>query len=439
MGNQPTIGRLTEMCRFQQAKSLVAAFLFALSNIAFAQHDYPRTMAIAIGIPIKYDDPTVQKNLSRADILVLGFWPHWKENENKSARKAVQAIKVRNPNILIGQYTVLNEAKATDNPDRTSIDIARKLDREGWWLRGPTGDRIQHTAEYGAWDINITKLTKLDENNQRFPEWLAHRNYNIYFKNIPEFDFWFLDNSGPYSPVRIADWNNNHVPMPSALPSYAKAYREGHRAYWETISTLQPDIMLIGNALDLTSEEYKGQLNGALLEAAMGLSWSIYERQGWDATRLRYYEFIEDTRAPKIVGFNVWGAADDYKKMRFGLTTCLLNNGYFSYTDKKQGYAEMPWFDEYDAVLGLPLEPPPSKAWVNGVWRRSYQFGTVIVNPTHEVKAISLEKEYKKLRGKQDPVVNSGETVRELKLNPEDGLILMSDSYLPAAPDLQVK
>ena len=53
----------------------------------------------------------------------------------------------------------------------------------------------------------------------------------------------------------------------------------------------------------------------------------------------------------------------DYRKMRFGLTTALLNDGYFSYEMNTEGHGSLclMWFDEYDnagvvrGYLGYPL------------------------------------------------------------------------------------
>lgn len=418
-----------------RASLFVAAATFLQNAFATAEHDYPRIMAIAIGIPVKYDQPAVQKDLARADVVILGFWPYWKENENKSAQGAVQALKKINPKVLVGQYTNLNEAKGKENADKTSIDVANKIDQEGWWLKGPTGGRVQHTSTFGAWDVNISNSTKADGKGMRYPQWYAQRNYDIFFKRAPALDFWFLDISVPESPVTLADWDNTGIPMLSSLPNYSKKYREGHRAYWDAIRKLQPTTMLIGNVHDISSTEYQGQLNGALFEAAMGLSWSLYERQGWEPVRKRYYQFFKDTKAPNIVGFNVWGPANDYQRARFGLTTCLMNDGYFSYTDPAQGYMGTIWFDEFNFDIGKPIEAPPQQAWSNGVYRRLFEKGAVFVNTTNKPVTINLNDEYERFKGTQAPEINSGKSVNTLEIQPKDGIILAKKSP-PAPPTL---
>lgn len=57
------------------------------------------------------------------------------------------------------------------------------------------------------------------------------------------------------------------------------------------------------------------------------------------------------------------GFTPDYRKMRFGLTTALLNDGFFSYEINTNGHGSLCllWFDEYDnagkgrGYLGMPL------------------------------------------------------------------------------------
>jgi putative glycosyl hydrolase-like family 15 (GHL15) protein len=80
---------------------------------------------------------------------------------------------------------------------------------------------------------------------------------------------------------------------------------------------------------------------------------------------------MQNTRAPKIVAFNVQGPVD-YRVFRYAYTSCLLDDGYFSFNDKVVMYSSVPWFDEYDFKLGEALSGPPAAAWSQGVWRRDF-------------------------------------------------------------------
>src|SRR4051794_22028782 len=142
---------------------------------------FPRLMGMNIGAK-HYQDPAYQKELARLDVVMLGFFKGWTPSDDGSAdstaaiRKAVQAIKARNPKILVGQYTVLNEAR-DDDKDLANKDLRDKLDASKWWLQNAAGRKVQWTTDFRTWEINFTSWTKPDAAGQRWPEWLAERNY----------------------------------------------------------------------------------------------------------------------------------------------------------------------------------------------------------------------------------------------------------------------
>ncbi len=136
-----------------------------------------------------------------------------------------------------------------------------------------------------------------------------------------------------------------------------------------------------------------------------------------------------------------FGFHPNYRKMRFGLTTALLNNGYFSYEMNTAGHGSLclMWFDEYDnagtgrGYLGYPLRdayqvessritPNPGEA---DIWERDYENGIVLVNATSTAITISLDGIFRKIKGKQAPTVNDGSLVTEVTIKPIDGIILL--------------
>jgi hypothetical protein len=67
-----------------------------------------------------------------------------------------------------------------------------------------------------------------------------------------------------------------------------------------------------------------------------------------------------------------------------------------------------------------------TSAWQNGVYRRNFQNGIVLVNPKgNGTRTVTLETNYVKIRGTQAPSVNSGATVRTVTLKDRDGIILL--------------
>lgn len=389
---------------------------------------FPRLMGMNIGTK-NYDEASYQKELARLDVVILGFYKGWNperydENSTAAIRRTVRAIKSRNPNLLVGQYTILSEAY--DNPkDAASLDLRSKLNSNQWWLMNAAGRKVQWTAAYSTWEVNFTSWTKPDAGGLRWPQWLAERNHVAFFRDVPEFDIVFLD--GVTAPLRVtADWNLDGVDDDRNDPKILAAHYAGHLAHWNRLRQLDPRLLLIGNAdNDLANAQWRNQLNGAFLEGLMGQSWSIERRQGWAGMMARYRSVLGNTREPRIVGFNVEGDPADYRFFRYAYASCLLDDGYFSFTDGARGYSGVPWFDEYDHKLGAAISPPPATAWSKDVWRRDFENGVVLVNPTGAPRTVALEHGLRRLRGTQDPATNNGAAVTEVKLQPKDGLVLL--------------
>lgn len=417
---------------FHSLKAISIAILCLLSSVdlvaqAASKTSFPRIMGMNIGAK-NYDDPKYLDALSRPGVVILGFYPGWRGKDGKSSIEAVvQAIKQRNPATLIGQYTILSETQ--DSIDRTSADTDRgkKLDREGWWLLNANKKRVQWTDKYKAFEANITQWTKPDEKGLRYPEWVAHRDYGIYFRTIPGFDIWYFDNALSKPAVKSADWNGDGQNDSIDDPEVGRAHRQGHVTEWQQALMLRPDIHLMGNATDLSSDEFSGKLHGAFLEALIGASWSMERWQGWDAVMKRYRSAMKYTAEPHIVGFNVHGKKDDYQRMRYGLASCLLDDGYFSYTDERVGYSSVVWFDEYDVDLGMPIEPPIITPRHDGVYSRKFEHGLVLVNPGLLPKTMTIEPGYRRIKGQQAPNINGGTRATSITLSGKDGIVLLRD------------
>ncbi len=61
------------------------------------------------------------------------------------------------------------------------------------------------------------------------------------------------------------------------------------------------------------------------------------------------------------------------------------------------------------------------------VWKREYQNGIVICNPTNQQVTISLDNTYYLIKGTQVPEINTGEAVSSITLAPRDGRILLKN------------
>ncbi len=388
---------------------------------------FPRLMGMNIGAK-NYDDPAYQRDLAKLDIVMLGFFRGWLPNgyapdPTAAIRKAVQSIKALNPKLRIGQYTVLNETY-DDAGDASTSDLRDKVSAAGWWLGGGGQKRVQWTKQYSTFEVNFTRWAPPDNAGKRWPQWLAARNYDVYFRDIPEFDIVYLDNVMGAPRVR-GDWDLDGTLDDPASAKIIAAYRAGHAEFWNEIRRLQPRALLVGNAdNDLSDPAWRGQLDGAFLEGLMGENWSLETTAGWPTMMARYHAAIANTRGPKIVGFNVTGNPGDLRFFRYAYASCLLDDGYFSFTDPARGHSSVPWFDEYDAKLGRALDAPPAAAWSQGVWGRRFENGMVLVNPTRMPRTVTVETGYRHLAGAQDARINDGSAARAITLAAQDGVVL---------------
>ena len=384
---------------------------------------FPKLLGMQVGAKI-YDNVAYQQQMAKLDVVILGFPVNW-STSTFNIGTAVQAIKSYNPNILVGQYTILDEAYNNGwNPD-----IANTLNANNWWLKNVQVQQVQWTTSFNTWDINFTTWTKANANGDRYPQWYAKRMYNDFFGPTSGFDIWYFDNVTQNPLDASADWKQIGTTQFNTDADIQAAHRAGHAAEWATAKQLAPNLIQMGNSSDndLSMTQWSGKLGATYLEALMGLSWSIENWGGWWQMMYRYYNTFTNLAPPKIVGFNVWNYPTNYYFFRYAYASCLMNNGYFSYTDPTAGYSTVVWFDEYDVKLGAAIDAPPVVYSAQPV-KRHFQNGLVIVNPTTSTASIPVEAGYRHFVGKQDPVTNNGAVVNgSISMPPKSGIVLIKN------------
>src|SRR3989339_1911835 len=119
----------------------------------------------------------------------------------------------------------------------------------------------------------------------------------------------------------------------------------------------------------------------------------------------------------------------NYQDMRFGLTSSLLEDAYFSYDYGDQNHGQTWWYDEYDVNLGDAISVSKSKNnyadYKPDIWQRSFENGVAVVNSTDSKQKIELGGEYEKIHGTQDIKVNDGSIVSQVNVEAKDGVILL--------------
>jgi len=379
--------------------------------------------------------------------------------ETLGVRDVVVDIKRRarsmgNSDILVGKYTIFNESNSNPNNGATS-DRFEKLQNEtgpgypknnDWFARDKNGENL--SSWQGTWLTNLTDFVQRDANGDTYPEWAVRRDFDAFFRDTPELDIWFFDNWF-YRPRVNADWDGDGINDDRNSPAVRKYLREGYARGLNRARQLAPNMIFMGNVDGdptsnsgmLTEAEFRGQLS-AIYEAAIGLDHSAETWGGWNTMMKQYQTTILNAR-DDVALLNVQGNPNDYATMRYGLASCLMDNGYYMFSSLIRNYKAQTWFDEFDVDLGRAIDPPQFDAWQNGVHMRRFENGMALVNPKgNGTKTVQIGPGYKRFSGSQDPATNNGQVVESVTLRERDGLILVrtdiEDQMRPKPPVLSV-
>ena len=464
----------TRSCLFGTLAVITAIIL--LPQSLFAQpkikDEFPRLGLMLIGGQgHRYHEADYQQQLARFDLVVLGMYPGWNKGgqgstPNEKQSSVLRQIKALNPDIVLANYSILLESP--DHVTGAYGDVFNKVSKElgpirnggtympnDWWARTSSGANMSPWS--GTWKVNITDHVTPDANGDTYPEWFAKRNYEQMFKNVPEWDAIYHDGVR-YKPRRSVDWDRDGVDNPIDDWETQRKYRAAMVRQWQAERGLMPGMLMIGNigtwgqsiVVDYGKwvlTEFDQELNGGFLEKYMGKFWSLEQRWSWEAMMRSYRETLARTAAPKLILLNAGDGDRDgigyYQYFRYGFASTLLDNGYFDFSDADI-YADIYWFDEYDLAgksttrwLGKALDVPQHGPWSNGVYRRRFVNGMVLVNPRgNGTRTVQIEAGYSRIKGIQDPVTNNGQPVTTVTINERDGLILVRDGgeLQPPAP-----
>jgi Hypothetical glycosyl hydrolase family 15 len=421
--------------------SLLSAAL--CSSVAYAMNPppFPRVATMLFGTPSNFDDPTLQANIGKTSVALFSYWPGWQSNGGKSFQQEMAGFAAANPNIQLAVYSQIDSV--SNNPALAAV--LAKINAQNWWLypSGTSGSPVPNFWAGGGgpfYQINTTLFPAPDSGAHRYMDWFAGWYVANEMTPNPALNSAYIDNVF-LQPRATGDWNLDGTSDSPSDPTVGHWIHLGYNAYFSALRAAKPNVNLIGNiagwgvaSADLT--DYQGQLNGGLIEGLIGFSWSPESWSGWQEMMNEYRKSIGALAAPNLALFATVGSPSDYQTLRYGLASCMMDNGYFIY-NSSDSYNDLPWFDEYNANLGAATTNPPTSAWQNGVYRRDFQNGIALVNPKgNGAQTVTLETSYKRINGSQAPSVNNGQTVTTVTLQDRDGIILLSlqPTKVPKAP-----
>jgi hypothetical protein len=423
------------------AVAAVGALATCASAFAFTPPPFPRLGGVDYGNPFNYNDSTVQAQLAKQSVILLNYYPGMSMS-GESMDSVAQAIHGINPNALVFLYVQSDYQNPSGSPDAWSA-YRSQLNSMKWWLYPNTSDNSPvATQNSTAWyTVNNSPYTPKDSSGDDSIDWITRFYVSNYYKPNPHIDGFFMDNVF-LQPNVPGDWYRNGSVLQPSDPKAQAAIQAGYERYFSLVRTLMPGKYQIGNVAEwgqsaAVPSGYTNMADGGLMEAMIGASWSIEGWGGWQQMMSQYTRVVGALKAPKLAIFNQYGSPTDYQSFRYGFASCLMNDGYYSFTDPSKGYTGVVWFDEYNANLGQATAVPPTAAWQKGVWRRDFSNGIALVNPKgNGTQTVQLGGTFIKIKGGQAPSVNNGQTVTSVTLQDRDGVILLRQSPLrqPKAP-----
>jgi len=135
---------------------------------------FPRIGQMLIGSPQPYGQASSQAQMARFDLVIIDVFP---SSAGPQMRSTLQAIKAKNPNIIILDYLVLNEVSRTGPGQQYLRD---KLNAEKWWVypSGTSGTPVSSVWP-GAAMTNYTSAVPTDASGDRYNTWYAEEQYRF--------------------------------------------------------------------------------------------------------------------------------------------------------------------------------------------------------------------------------------------------------------------
>src|SRR3989344_455810 len=347
-------------------------------------------------------------DLSKYDILVLS------PAQIATHQGIMGDIKKLNPQIIILAY-VPSQSYNTNYWPRDVVFSALNVS-DAWWLRDSRGKII--SAWPGIKNINL---------DQTWSEYFLPfvRDHISVLSGV---DGIFFDMVSP----NISWLNNGDIDLNGDgvrdISSQADALWLNRTEYFfKRAKEIMPTMYIVDNGT--SAAVVQPYVHGRMYENFP----TPWEGDGsWGTVMNRVHETQKNNRVPHISIINSNTAntgVQNYRDVRFGLGSALLENGYFSYDYGDQNHGQTWWYDEYNVRLGQPIGGSVSRAnyatYQPDLWHRDFDHGLVLVNSTPQLVAVDLGGDYEKINGRQDPTVNDGSIVSEVEIAPNDGLVLL--------------
>ncbi len=369
---------------------LLAVGLILLTLYAFAAERrgpaFPR-IANCYGIQVTpWSDEADLAEAAKWDLMIGGLWCNWADPEQaRLLKEKMTRLHELNPDLIILDFSC---SAPYAFPEDTTFP-------QSGWLKQPDGRFLDGWP--GTRMINLTRPEVLDWIVAQCARSVRERGYDGVFIDCmgPSFDTWAcnIETGEAYE----VDANEDGVADERGWLD--EAWREAKRQVADRVrAELGPDMPFMDNQ---GGRDTYGALNGILLEDY--LDYVLDGNWGWEGVLEDYLYWTNTPHQPTMTAFvsssaieppfDAWKSLDEagrnallergrvlLPRMRFGLATTLMGDGYFGYDMHTRWRGQRWWYPEYDAPLGWPKGPAEKQP--EGTWSREFEGGTVVLNPT---------------------------------------------------------
>ncbi|MFA5109542.1 MAG: putative glycoside hydrolase [Patescibacteria group bacterium] len=403
---------------------IVIFFWPFVSRAAVLKNTYPRLANYFLKWEISDFEA---RELAKWDLLILDM------EVQENSRAQLKKIRELNPRVIILAYVTSQEI-LNDIDEYNKAYLRQELARglaDGWWLKDGKGNKVSHWPQTSM--LNVSDGASFDSRGYRFNDYLPEFIVNK-LQATGLWDGVFYDNTwGDVSWVNGGnlDLNNN-----GTVDSPAEADRLWSAGFKKILAKTRAlagaDFMIVGNGR--VYGDYQSIINGMMLEDFP----STWENGGtWSGSMQTYLRLPSLNASPSLPIINVFNKSQtDYQRLRYGLASALLGDGFYSFDYDISDHSRLWWYDEYDVNLGFAQAPAynllSATAEIKpGLWRRDFKNGVAIVNSTDKKQTYSFQKEeFEKIKGKQDSIFNNGQRINYLQLAPREGIVLFKSNNL---------
>lgn len=329
----------------------------------------------------------------------------------KLYKNQIEKIRAYNPDFLMlhyrlaaaaGEVPAIAHDSDTDGSVNPNIFSSEEWDtnlkNKDWFLKTAQDHPLQNTT----WNWYAFDLARSSQLRDEIADYWSNRVKKEV--TATESDGVFADSFGipfgPWSlnmPPAYAYNNSFEIDIPAAQSWLSNTLVPYSDRIWSSLRASH--IAYIPNCGQLITSwdsiENYTHSDGCMIEGFTGFGSSIKSVSDW---KLELNNILALSKKGKVtIAQTTFPILQDVKRRGFIVGSYLLSKGEKSYVnmlaDQGNGFE---WYPEYDVDLGPYISVPNTiddLAW-NGVYRRDFEHGFVLVNPSSEKKVISFDRKY---------------------------------------------